>query len=80
MQKIVEEIQYLRPGNPKETRRNGIHSIHPYFHSGRNGIILVFTHFHASDDCYLRLRLPGVRHPKTENPLDCSVLCDPASE
>lgn len=80
MQKFVGENQYLRPGNPKETRRNGIHSIHPYFHSGRNGTILVFTHFHASDGCYLLLRLHGVRHPKAENPLDCSVLCDPASE
>lgn len=80
MQKIVGENQYLRPGNPKETRRNGIHSIHPYFHSGRNGTILVFTHFHASDGCYLLLRLHGVRHPKAENPLDARVQRVPARE
>lgn len=67
-------------GTPNTPRRSGIHSIHPHIHSSRNDLILVFTHFHASDECYLRLRLPGVRHPKTENPLDFSVHCDPASK
>jgi len=79
MQRFVGENQYLRPGNPKR-HVNGIHSVHPHFHSSRNGIILVFTHFHASHGCYIPVWLHRVRHSEAENPLDCSVLCDPASE